>query len=166
MVVVNSQFQVIGTGFLTMLNYVSYYNPNIWVFNTNYKSDQNSYGITYRINNQYEYRKFDTRVPNVRALAPVLIVKTKVLRNIPLEYLQGNDDKWFKDKWYEALAHSIMELATVGHMEYIPQISFQCSDEFYQKFIANPQFHEQTIYINNKKPLMPLRFLNKVSPTQ
>lgn len=51
MVVIDSDFEIIGAGLFGLVNYVLHYNPNIWVLSTNYKSNQHAYGRAYRIRN-------------------------------------------------------------------------------------------------------------------
>lgn len=133
-VILDSDFQIIDSNFLTLMNKVNGYNPNLWVINTNFKTDKHKFGYSYRIEHDYEYRDFEGRVRDLRYLSPVPVWEVKLIRSIPLRYHLDANNEWMKDNWHKALQHSITELATMAHIQYIPQISFEVSDNYSQEY--------------------------------
>lgn len=71
------------------------YVPTAWLLYTGFKTDTNKFGFARRLFTSGAYRTFKGRVKNLKYLAPLAAWDVKLIRSIPLEYLQTSKGKWF-----------------------------------------------------------------------
>lgn len=50
-IVIDNDFLIIDSNYFSLLNKINGYNSDLWVINTNFKTDKHKFGYAYRIEN-------------------------------------------------------------------------------------------------------------------
>ena len=99
-------------------------NMNRWIVYSTFKSNLYTYGTSQDLVNMDYLLRNNKRKSN-HFIGPIRTWRVKLLYNIPIQYHQNSSGHWIDTVYDDAMQHSIVELAGISRVKYIPEMLYE-----------------------------------------